>query len=1081
MITPYQLLQESGFAQYTAMIRVRYNRDNTSLGAEKIAEMIRAIPGATRVSTVSLDKEHGIGIFNAKIISQKPAKEAYQALKQNALERYAGLVTGLDVGANTIEVKGDFILKEYKKPETNLSKVIGQLLEEGLLLEVSIEELRRQYVECNPPKITAEVFEQIVQAADNKSNYATWLCKKVADGLISNDELESWHEIIQFFDRYKQRFEKKDLNQVKSKEDLEAFKQNYEQAKEAVNQKKAGGGKKEELEPCQLGTLKTSNGKVWKVYGVGPGQYPLERKIGSGAGWCTVSSRNMFDNYLRQGGKYYIFINREKPDKEKYQIHMESNQFANIHNNSVDVRDWPTGIEFYEYLNKVEGKELPEKVKEAKKDIDALKQTWERIKTAPSVLEQFTPVSLESGGKLYTLDLSSKENIEKNALLLRDLNMFDGEEALTVSRNLLRNGPTREGDTVRVLVSNNTKDLLSTYKTWTYETWNWNGNERLLGSCLDNPVQRMYPDKSLPYCTEENVDTYTDAAKEIGATLDPSVIIRTDKRLPKLESFKWREADTRTGYRFPCENIQAGRCARAFLELGKKANTSINFNRYSNLGDEILVCVSEDLDGLTAVVGGQICQEPRDWFNSAASMDQMVKVVKFLNINLNEEQTQASLRRLHTWIKIGRWQGILKELRNTVEVPQVDSTKITVANAENLKDLVNNSGITKCYAAYPVGDISQVYIFTDKDTYIWSPANEPGTISRLCVRQSDFGSIREIKPKELGPIYNYIGVTPPNALERLLGRIRPGADPNVLQALRLNADNLQRKTIPLHQYTRGWRQGQAYTVSGNGLYGTWDQLGPLISRSSPDWYRRIAEGIGNHPGCRYDVFLYFYQDNPRSSWNCTVRAINPENNRVVWYARRYGWGEGVQWTVRDLAPEEQANAGNQGEGNYVPPQPRPERAPRQARQAQAAQQAAAAPEVAPEVREQLNRFRRQLHNSPEAYVLPEDRASELLPALGFTHFGNLGQGRSAVVYRCYEHRGQTTHVALIHGNGQTIVAGYPQNPIPGMAAADSQRWRSLTHQLDNSVRTFQQCHDVCQELHIALPVGIQGWLVYRGQ
>lgn len=1074
MITPYQLLQEAGFAQYTAMIRVRYNRDNTSLGAEKIAEMIRAIPGATRVSTVSLDKEHGIGIFNAKIISQKPAKEAYQALKQNALERYAGLVVGLDVGANTIEVKGDFILKEHKKPETNLSKVIGQLLEEGLLLEVSIEELRRQYVECNPPKITAEVFEQIVQAADNKSNYATWLCKKVADGLISNGELESWHEIIQFFDRYKQRFEKKDLNQVKSKEDLEAFKQNYEQAKEAVDQKKAGGGKKEELEPCQLGTLKTSNGKVWKVYGVGPGQYPLERKIGSGAGWCTVSSNNMFNNYLKQGGKYYIFINKEKPDKEKYQIHMESNQFANIHNHSVDVRDWPTGIEFYEYLNKVEGKELPKHVKDAKKDIEVLKQTWERMKTAPSVLEQFTPVPLESGGKLYTLDLS-KNNIEKNALLLRDLNMFDGEEALTVSRNLLRNGPTQEDDGVRVLVSNNTKDLLSIYRSW-------NGDARYLGSCLDNPAQRRYPDKSLPYCTEENVDTYTDAAAKIGATLDPDVIIRTNKRLPKLESFKWREADSRTGYRFPRENIQAGRCARAFLELSKKANASINFNQYSDLGDEILVCVSEDLSGLTAVAGGQICQEPSDWSSSAANMDRMVKVVKFLNINLDsEEQPQPSLRRLHTWVKIGRWQGILKELRNTVEVPEVDSTKITVANAENLKDLVSSSGTTKCYAVYPVGDISQVYIVTDKGTYVWSPANEPGIISRLCVRQSDFGLIREIKPKELGPIYTYIGATPPNSLERLLGRLRPGTDPNVLQALRLNVDNLRRKTIPLHQYTRGWRQGQAYTISGDGLYGTWDQLGPLISRSSPDWYRRISEGIGNHPGCRYDVFLYFYQDNPRSSWNCTIRAINPENNRVVWYARRYGWGEGLQWIVREPAPEEQVDAGNQGEGNYVPPQPRPERAPRQARQAQAAQQAAAAaPEVAPEVREQLNQYRRQSRNSPEAYVIPANQANAMLTALGFTNL-NPGEGRSVVVYRAYEHRGQTTHVALVYGNGQTIVAGYPQNPNIATAAADSQQWRRLTRQLDNSVRTFQQCHDICQELHIALPVAIQGWLVYRGQ
>ena len=69
MITPYQILKESGFAQYTAMVRFHYNRENTSLGAEKIAEMVRAIPGATRGSSGSLDKEHGIGIFDVRVIS----------------------------------------------------------------------------------------------------------------------------------------------------------------------------------------------------------------------------------------------------------------------------------------------------------------------------------------------------------------------------------------------------------------------------------------------------------------------------------------------------------------------------------------------------------------------------------------------------------------------------------------------------------------------------------------------------------------------------------------------------------------------------------------------------------------------------------------------------------------------------------------------------------------------------------------------------------------------------------------------------------------------------------------------------
>ena len=85
MISSYQLLRESGFAQYTAMARFTYDRENTSLGAEKLAEMVRAIPGSTRVSTVSLDKENGIAIFQVKLISAKSPKAAFVSFKEKPL------------------------------------------------------------------------------------------------------------------------------------------------------------------------------------------------------------------------------------------------------------------------------------------------------------------------------------------------------------------------------------------------------------------------------------------------------------------------------------------------------------------------------------------------------------------------------------------------------------------------------------------------------------------------------------------------------------------------------------------------------------------------------------------------------------------------------------------------------------------------------------------------------------------------------------------------------------------------------------------------------------------------------------
>lgn len=106
MITFDQLLLESSFYQYKAVVLFKYNREGDStMGAEKLAEMVRAIPGVTRVSTASLDKEKGIAIMDVKLISQKPPKDAFIALKKNTLKKFAGSIVSVKVGAGTIEKK----------------------------------------------------------------------------------------------------------------------------------------------------------------------------------------------------------------------------------------------------------------------------------------------------------------------------------------------------------------------------------------------------------------------------------------------------------------------------------------------------------------------------------------------------------------------------------------------------------------------------------------------------------------------------------------------------------------------------------------------------------------------------------------------------------------------------------------------------------------------------------------------------------------------------------------------------------------------------------------------------------------
>lgn len=109
MISFKQLLEEVSFYQYRAIVLFRYSdEENKGMGAEKLAEMVRALPGATRVSTASLNKEKGEAIMDVRLISQKSPKEAFLALKKNALKRFAGSILDVKIGTGTVEKK-DFI------------------------------------------------------------------------------------------------------------------------------------------------------------------------------------------------------------------------------------------------------------------------------------------------------------------------------------------------------------------------------------------------------------------------------------------------------------------------------------------------------------------------------------------------------------------------------------------------------------------------------------------------------------------------------------------------------------------------------------------------------------------------------------------------------------------------------------------------------------------------------------------------------------------------------------------------------------------------------------------------------------
>lgn len=107
MISSKELLQEAGFYQYRAQVLFKFDPEDKKnhMGAEKLAELVRAIPGATRVSTVSIDRDKGQVIMDVRLISQKDSIEAFKAMKRNALDRYKGLISDVKVAVGSIETK----------------------------------------------------------------------------------------------------------------------------------------------------------------------------------------------------------------------------------------------------------------------------------------------------------------------------------------------------------------------------------------------------------------------------------------------------------------------------------------------------------------------------------------------------------------------------------------------------------------------------------------------------------------------------------------------------------------------------------------------------------------------------------------------------------------------------------------------------------------------------------------------------------------------------------------------------------------------------------------------------------------
>lgn len=210
---------------------------------------------------------------------------------------------------------------------------MSRLLLAKLLLEVSLDQLKTQFVDSN--KITDSEFTEIIDATGGKSSYATWLIKKVADKVIKPEDIYKYNKYFYIFDRRKREYIFQDLNQYKTSDDISKF---IKKSVEIANS--------EQNDPSQQkGVAKTNKYFEFKiglvdgfdVYKLPKGRtdlYGVSCELGSGTEWCTSTgkTRRHFDDYIAKG-PLFIFI---KPGSdEKYQFSYEESSYMDKDDESI--------------------------------------------------------------------------------------------------------------------------------------------------------------------------------------------------------------------------------------------------------------------------------------------------------------------------------------------------------------------------------------------------------------------------------------------------------------------------------------------------------------------------------------------------------------------------------------------------------------------------------------------------------------------------------------------------------------------------------------------------------------------------
>lgn len=96
-----KLISEIQFSVYQAMVRIGHSEDVT---VQDVGEMLRAMPGVLTVGQVSHNGDNNTAIMKVKLLTTKPASEAFASFKNTSIQRIPE-VKRVEIADKTIEKK----------------------------------------------------------------------------------------------------------------------------------------------------------------------------------------------------------------------------------------------------------------------------------------------------------------------------------------------------------------------------------------------------------------------------------------------------------------------------------------------------------------------------------------------------------------------------------------------------------------------------------------------------------------------------------------------------------------------------------------------------------------------------------------------------------------------------------------------------------------------------------------------------------------------------------------------------------------------------------------------------------------